>query len=93
MGLSSAREIFISQIKGRIRAYVVREKEPRSKLVKYIKTMCKRYAITHQELKRILIQVRTENVEPFLNSSKGSFYQPERLTRFKDLCRELGFEG
>ena len=51
--------------------------------------MCEKYLITDQELEKILEYVKAEVVIPFLNPSRGSLYQPERLDRFKNLCREL----
>lgn len=85
----SARNYFISQVRGRIESYVGNEKEPFFKLVKYIRTMCKKYAITNQELKEILEHIKAEIVIPFLTPSRGSLYQPKRLDRFENLCREL----
>ncbi|RLG01972.1 MAG: hypothetical protein DRN49_00125 [Thaumarchaeota archaeon] len=87
-----ARKFFLPQIRERIRSYIVREREPLSKLVKYIKTMCKKYDITSQDLRQILAEVRRESVKPFLDPSKGILYQPKRLSRFEKLCRELEIE-
>jgi len=81
------KEFFISQIKGRMASYVARETEPLDKLVKYIKTMCERYGVTSQELQRILNEIRSESVDPFLEPSKGILYQPGRLARFENLSR------
>ncbi|OYT57295.1 MAG: hypothetical protein B6U76_01365 [Desulfurococcales archaeon ex4484_217_2] len=88
---SFAKKFFIPQIKGRIVSYVVRESEPLDKLVKYVRTMCKKYGITLEDLRQILVEVKKESVEPFLDSSR-TFYQPIRLVRFEKLCRELGIE-
>ena len=90
MERSFARKFFIPQIKGRIASYVAREKEPLSKLVRYIKTMCEKYAITNKDLRQILTEIKSESVVPFLEPSKGLLYQPKRLARFENLCRELG---
>jgi len=88
---SFARKFLILQIKGRVVSYVAREPEPLSKLVKHVRTMCKRYRIALEDLKQILIEVKKESVEPFLDSSR-TFYQPIRLVRFERLCRELGIK-
>jgi len=89
MGGLYTKNLVLLQIKGRIESYVGREKEPLSKLTKYIKTMCIKYQITDQELKQILKEVESEIVKPFLKYSGGLLYQPERLDRFKKLCQEL----
>ena len=86
-----ARKFFIPQIEGRIRSYVAREPEPLPKLVKYIRTMCRKYGITAQDLQRSLTNVKKESVDPFLDASRG-LYQPKRLARFNELCRELGLK-
>jgi len=86
---SFARKFFLPQIKGRIASYVARETEPLDKLVKYIKTMRRKYGITSQDLLQILAEVKIETVDPFLDPSKATLYQPKRLSRFESLCREL----
>lgn len=87
-----ARKFFIPQIEGRIRSYVARELEPLPKLVKYIRTMRRKYRITVQDLQRILTNVKKESVDPFLDHSKGILYQPKRLARLDELCQELGLK-
>jgi hypothetical protein len=83
---------YISQIKGKIESYIVSEKEPLSKLIKYIRTIREKHQITNPELRRILRQIKYEVVIPFLKPSGGVLYQPERLARFEKLCHELGVQ-
>jgi len=85
----TARDIYIVQTKRKMTSYIAREKEPLSKLVKFIKTRCEKKGIPLQDLQKILTEIKRESVEPFLDRSKKS-YQPERLTRYENLCKELG---
>lgn len=48
--------------------------------------------MTSEDLQRILVEIRRETVDPFLEPSKGKLYQPKRLTRFESLCQELGLK-
>ena len=84
----AVQEFFIPQIKGRIESYIAREKEPLSKLVKYIRTMQAKYEINMDELSKILNQVK-KSIDPFLDPHEG-LYRPERLDRYNKLREELG---
>ncbi len=86
----SPKEFFLKQIEGKIRSYVAQGKESLHKVAKYIKTVSTKYGIPSQEIRQVITKVREETVEPFLNP-KG-IYRPERLRRFEDLCKELGFK-
>jgi len=85
------KELLLAQIKGRIQSYIAREKEPITKIVKYIKTMIQKHGITKEEIKQILQQVKQETIEPFLNP-QSPLYRPERLERYKRLLKELQIE-
>ena len=80
------KEHTIQIVKGKIQSYVARESEPISKIIKYIKTLSKKYGITTPDLRQIIDEVKRETVEPFS-------YQPSRLERLSKLTVHLNLEG
>ncbi len=87
------RKYHRNEVKGHVRSYVEGKSQSLDKTVKMIRTKCKNYNISEQELRSILIQVEREAVEPYLKQPKHSkLYQPERLVRFKEVCRRLGID-
>ena len=82
---SMPKEFFIPQVRGKVRAYVVRGSEPLTKLVKYLSTMTRKYQIYPQEVQQIMDEVKCESVDPFQDPRKGALYQPQREWRYREL--------
>lgn len=65
--------------KGRVQSYVARAKEPPQRIVKAVRTFMSRGHINTADLERMLSEVETESVLPFIGSP---WNKPERKERF-----------
>jgi hypothetical protein len=74
-------------VKGRVEAYVKSDnREDVNTVIKAIVTMSTRYGISDEALKKMLDEVYSDTVLPFLSQPLGSQWrQPERLERFTRL--------
>lgn len=66
--------------KGRVQSYVARAKEPPDRIIKSIRTFQSRGRINQVDVERILKEVQTETVAPFLGPP---WNKPERQGRFQ----------
>ncbi len=66
--------------KGRVQSYVARAKEPSQQIIKSIRTFMSQGSINTADVERMLNEVQTESVLPFLGPP---WNKPEREARFK----------
>lgn len=82
------REWNYARCKGRIAAFVARADEKPERIIKSIQTTIAKGNLDHTALERMLAEVESQSVKPFLGPP---WNQPERLERFtviKDLISQ-----
>ena len=75
-------ERYYRQVKGRVASHVARGGDRPEAIVKYARTIVGRGDLNPEALARIVSEVESESVRPFLGPP---WNQPERLGRFEQL--------